>query len=197
MIADRLALLNILELDRGDHRDFMAGHCAMETVAWLDGEEHTSSPTCTCKIVAEFVRQLNDAIPGTKTRSDLLRSLLPRLIGTVLSMAGTKRREYIIIDATVRVFVPILLDDVGAHGPAQQLRDLPEIVDEDTVISAETWLQLTLDENSRSAHREDIHAKVEALFDIFLIAYLRSRAFENRIYAEAVKVIERMLEIRE
>ena len=197
MITDRLKLLNILEIDRGDHRDFMAGHCAMETVAWLDGEEHTSSPTCTCKIVAEFVRQLNDAIRQTNTRSDLLRPILPRLIGTVVSDVATKRREYIIIDATVRVFVPILLDDVGAHGYAQQLRDLPEIVDEDTMISAETWLQLTLDENSRFGHREDIHAQVGALYDIFLIAYLRGYAFENLIYAEAVKVIERMLEIRE
>lgn len=87
--------LAVFHLEGGGHEDADEGLCAMEAVAWLEGLEHTDRPACTCPVIAEFVRSLNDEMEEAE-RQQLVR-YLPRLIGTVGTPAEEAARAYTVL----------------------------------------------------------------------------------------------------
>lgn len=82
VIAERLAQLPELELHQLNHKSFEEGHCAMELVAWLAGEEHSDNPECVSKLIAATMRSFNDSIESQAERTRLLKPLLLETIGT-------------------------------------------------------------------------------------------------------------------
>lgn len=76
-----VTLNRIHKIEYGLHARREDGVCAMEAVAWMAGERHSDEPACTSPVIAAFVRQLNDSM-RSDTERELLRPLLPNLIGT-------------------------------------------------------------------------------------------------------------------
>lgn len=127
-IQERLAQLPYVTLDKGNHESFESGHCALELVAWLAGDDHTDHPVCMSPVIAAFVRRWNDDLSDAD-RTPLLRPVLPRLIGTAADAATESRREWMIVDWFIRVSTPAWLNLLPAlQSDAAALRALPEIV---------------------------------------------------------------------
>jgi hypothetical protein len=91
--------LNEIVIGKGSHGSRHEGVCAMELVAWLAGERHSDSPDCTSPVIASIVRSLNDRISDDAERTQLLRPLIPKLLGTAGSEAVETRR--LALDASV------------------------------------------------------------------------------------------------
>ena len=206
MIADRLKLLNTLNVDIGSHLSFTDGHCSMEIVAWLEGEPHGYTPKCACAFASAFVRLLNDDIKKGEMRTRLLRPILPNLVGSVAEPKVTLKRMYIAADAIARIFVPIVLESKGLCDWAQMLRDLPEIVDDDTACWAEAWLGSINQTPAIYALTAITHYRDTCATDYFIyspiassVAAAASTAIDakekERIYVEAIRVIKKMLEV--
>jgi hypothetical protein len=136
VFAERLAKLEMMTLAHGHHPSFEAGVCAMEAVAWLAGEPHSDAPKCACPVIARAVIKLNDRIKDDKARTELLRPLLPRLIGSRASSAVMIRRGYVAADMAVRVFAPFALERRGRFDLAEKLRACAEVKDQATAVAA-------------------------------------------------------------
>jgi hypothetical protein len=132
---ERLAQLESMVLLGGAHPDD-DGKCAMEAVAWLANEPHSDAPSCTCRVIASFVRRLNDRISDDETRTRLLRPLIRTLIGTVGDRRVMIKRGYIAADFAVRVAAPIALESRGRTVDADTLRALDPIIDRETALKA-------------------------------------------------------------
>lgn len=96
IIPERLAELDSLRLDAGHHETFASGHCAMEVVAWLVGDDHTDRPSCVPYVLADFARRLNDAMFDDERGR--LREVLVRLIEANASAAAESRRYRMLCD---------------------------------------------------------------------------------------------------
>ena len=111
--ADRLASIKVL--DRGGHKTAAEGMCAMEAVAHLAGEPWSDQPDCACPVIAAFLRGWNDNLADGR-RTDLLRPLLPRIVGTRRREAEPIR-SIMAADWLVRACAPAWTRLAGA-GPA-------------------------------------------------------------------------------
>ena len=122
---DRLATMS---LDHSAHITFDDGHCPMELVAWLNGENHGDSPACTDPAIATFVRHWSDSM-GQDDRDKFIRPLLIRLVGTASTDEIRDQRSLMALDWSIRESTPAWLElntDLMVH--AGKLRDLPEIL---------------------------------------------------------------------
>ena len=117
-------------LATGAHADRSNGLCAMELVAWLADLPHSDHPDCTCVVLGAFTRRLNDGLPDAERQ--LLKPLLPKLIGTVTDKAGLERRAFVAADWAVRVVVPLHLRRAKLDDEAKALEALQPIVDRET-----------------------------------------------------------------
>ena len=119
-------------LAAGAHQETEHKVCAMEMVAFMERLPHSDSPECTCPILAEYVRTLNDSMPDDR-RNDLL-PVLPRLVGTVNPGYQQKRGEYFATKVCTEL-VPIslrgIVDDelVDAMIGATTLKEMSEAAD--------------------------------------------------------------------
>lgn len=94
MFYDKTATWKELEhfpIERGDHAYREEGLCALEMVAWVEGEEHSDTPESVCAVIGSFIRRWNDDM-GSDLEREILRPILPRLIGTA-DNRETKRRS--------------------------------------------------------------------------------------------------------
>ena len=140
-LPDRLAQLDSLHLDQGASSSFDEGHCALEVVAWLAGEEHSDHPQCTSAVVGDFVRSWNDRLPD-EDRDRLLKPLLPCLVGSAGDSDTELARSYLALDWLIRVHTPAWLDVVESLKPhAAKLRGLGEITDLDRVNAAQPMIR--------------------------------------------------------
>jgi hypothetical protein len=78
--------------------------CAMELVAFMERLPHSDKPACTCPVISEYVRRLNDFMPSEQRNS--LLPYLPRLVDTVSPEHEIERATYIAMYA-VNVFAVI------------------------------------------------------------------------------------------
>lgn len=125
---ERLTEIDSLPIHAGGHDNFDEGHCAMELVAWLAGEEHSDRPACTCLVLAAFVRSWNDGLPTDEDRARLLRPFLPRLVGTAGDEHTRERRAWMATDWLVRECAPAFLElNNATRDHAWKLRALGEI----------------------------------------------------------------------
>jgi hypothetical protein len=113
-------------LRRGAHPTRELGMCAMEMVAWLAGEPHSDEPSCTCPVLAAFVRACNDIL-SDDARIRHLRPLLPLLVNTRGSAACERARGLLAQDVLVRQLTPALLRRQHRHEEASLLASLPPI----------------------------------------------------------------------
>jgi hypothetical protein len=193
METERLAALETMSLKYGSHPNVEAGLCAMEAVAWLAGEDHSDSPACVDPGIAAAVRKLNDRMPTDKMRTELLRPLLPKLIGSRTDDVVLKRRRaFIAADMACRVFAPMALEARGKLDLANELRALTEITDRKTAIEAR-------DKCRSAAAYAAAAAAAYAAADAAAAAYAAAAAAayadaaRKAVFVEGVRMIERML----
>lgn len=124
IVAERLAQLDTLELDYGEHLRFDDGHCSMEVVAWLAGEGHTDSPLCASEVLRELVIGINDSWAAEDRQR--LRPYLPSMVGTG-GDALDHLRTQAALNWLVNDHAPLWLDAGGQHSDAELLRNLPPI----------------------------------------------------------------------
>ncbi len=104
--------------------EFLA--CIMEAVAYLAGEPWSDHPECASPLIASACRSLNDGIKDTAWRTELLASLVPKIIGT--RDDRELERSYLALDWIVRVYVPAWMSLVPElESRAAELRALPPI----------------------------------------------------------------------
>ena len=114
-------------LSKGNHQSREAGMCAMEFAAYLAGIEHTDQPQCVSPVLRVFMIRWNDDLDD-ETRQKL-RPYISRTIGTA-GDGQDRVRAYMALDWLVRVHAPAFLDVAGLRDEAQQLRALPQIMNE-------------------------------------------------------------------
>jgi len=99
--------------------------CVMEAVAFVAGEEWSDSPKCASPSIAAFLRSWNDSLNNTDRQ--MLKPLIPKLVGTAASPEVEEKRGYLAIDWFVRVYTPTWLNlaNLGEH--AEKIKALGEI----------------------------------------------------------------------
>lgn len=133
MQPDRLQQLNARVVASGAHKASDGEACTMELVAWLANEPWGDKPSCASPRCTGFAISLNDAISDDGYRTQLMRPLVPLLVGSRTAAADELTRSYIALDWLVRVYVPTWLDLVPALKPrAAQLRDIAPITGPET-----------------------------------------------------------------
>src|SRR5690606_17045771 len=110
-VADRAVTTTTQNIDsivlkRGVHSNREQGVCLLEAVAWFAGEEHSDHPWCVDVALAAYGRSLNDRLRDDERQ--LLRPLIPLLIGTRGSHELARRRAYYLVDSYFRVQLPAL-----------------------------------------------------------------------------------------
>jgi hypothetical protein len=192
-IPERLAQLSEMKLDSGSHGAFEEGHCAMELVAWLAGQPHTDSPPCACPVVAKATMRLNDRIGDTALRTELLRPLLPRIVGSRASREVMVRRGYVAADMAVRVFAPLALEARGRLDLAKALRECAPIVDRGTARAGERAARPAAADDAAYAAA---YAAYAAAYAAAAAAYAAAYA-GRKIYEEGARMISLMLDVTE
>ena len=126
ILPDRLAAVMQRELKSGSHDNFEAGLCFMEGVSYVAGEPWSDTPQCACPVIATFLRGWNDALPDAR-RTELLRDLIPRLVGSNSTPEVELKRSLLAADWLVRTHTPAWLRLAGLTAQADALAGLPEI----------------------------------------------------------------------
>jgi len=207
----RLSKLAEMTLLNGSHKSFDEGVCAMEAVAWLAGEPHSDAPKCTCPVIAGAVRRLNDRISDDDTRTELLRPLLPKLVGSRASRKVMLKRGYVAADMAVRVFLPIALDASGLKEEAARWRSFEEIKDRSSAITARDGIRAQKYAYAAAAAAAAAAYAAYAAADAdaaYAAAYAAAdaaaayaadarKAARRKVYQEGVRMIERMLAVTE
>lgn len=105
LIEERWAEINApnFTFDHGSHTSIKVGACAMEAVAYVFGQRWSACPDCTCVVIAQFLRSWNDRIADKRTRTRLLRPLVPKLAGTRVPEETSTYFER--VDAMLKWFV--------------------------------------------------------------------------------------------
>jgi ribosomal protein L12E/L44/L45/RPP1/RPP2 len=156
-LPDRLEKLDELELHGGGHSSFEAGHCAMELVAWLAGEDHSDHPECTSPVLTGFLVRLNDRLDDKKRQ--LLKPYLPRVIGTRDGKDDLRRR--MAAEWTIKTSLPQWLELAGLTNRADELRSMeitdwtPALADLLRTVREECWA-------ARTAARDRLEDKILA-----------------------------------
>src|SRR5262245_3508447 len=138
-MSEAAAILDsIVVLKAGGHEDRAEAVCAMEAVAWLAGEPHSDSPVCACPVVSSFMRSWNDAIRDDVHRTELLKPLLPLLVGSKSTADVELERSYLAFDWLARAQAPAWLDLTPVLKPrAEALRGLAPLRDRESVAAAD------------------------------------------------------------
>jgi hypothetical protein len=111
----------VMHLDQGTHPTPARGHCLMEVVSMLSGENFTADPACVCPILGAFGRTWNDTLP-TPERQELRRYIVP-LMDTNKGMEHCEQRAWLALDWLWRVHLPWWLDMLpDLAGVARELR---------------------------------------------------------------------------
>jgi len=128
IITERLSEVLTTSLDSGGHKNISDGMCVMEAVAYVAGEPWSDHPACACPVISTFLRSWNDALPDEQ-RTDLLRPMIPLMVGTRSTPSVEQRRATMAADWLVRVHTPAWLRLAGLTVRADALAGLPEITD--------------------------------------------------------------------
>ena len=127
-------------LKHGSHRTREEGMCLLEAVAWIAGEPHRDDPVCACPVLAEYGRDVSDAMGkgpvGDSLRDKHLAEVAPMLVGTRSTPEVERRRACLLVDRSVRVIAPLALDATGLDDHAATLRALTPVTDASTARAA-------------------------------------------------------------
>jgi hypothetical protein len=137
--------LDGLRLERGGHNPD-GKFCVMEAVAYVAGERWSDSPSCTSRVIGNFLRSWNDALNGDDRQ--LLKPLIPRLVGTAGSDEIEDTRSWMALDWYCRVSAPRWLRAAGLEAAAATVESTRPITGPVNAAAA----QGTLDEARRQAY---------------------------------------------
>lgn len=126
IIQERLEKVQGLSLKVGGHLP-NSTFCVMEAVAYVAGEKWSDNPECACPVISAFLRAWNDGLPTDADRNRLLKSLIPKLVGT-RNKDLEERRSLMAADWLVRVHTPAWLRLAGLTKQAESLEQLPQII---------------------------------------------------------------------
>lgn len=170
-----LDYLEGMKLCRGIGNEGEKG-CWMALVASIMGQNQwTDKAECVDEPIRTLCIKINDVLSDKARNQILLHShglspTLPRVfdpMNTAGDPAATARRQYILIDAAIRVWTPLALDetrhpDLVAH--ASTLRGLPKIVDEATRVYAATTAGFNADATVTEAATTAANAAATAAY---------------------------------
>jgi len=98
-----------------------AGHCVMELVSWIDGDDRvTDEPDCASPCLTAFAIALNDSAPTDAVR-DEMKLLAPSLVDTRHG-SQERRRAWYLRRQCARVLLAPLLAGAGLKAQAYRLR---------------------------------------------------------------------------
>ena len=123
--------LKTYKLGEGLHAYRKDGMCAMEFVAYLNGEPHSDRPQCASPVLTSFVIRLNDH--WNDKERQLLKPFLKRIIGT-RDEKDAERARVLTMGVANRV-VPLLLKDQGLIKDAKAMRAAKTLNDADRAIN--------------------------------------------------------------
>ena len=192
VIEERLAKLATLSLKSGAHSPDST-FCVMEAVAFVAGEPWSDHPECACPVISAFLRAWNDGLPSDADRDRLLKSLIPRMVGT-RNKDLEKKRSLMAADWLIRVHTPAWLRLAGLTEQADRIANLPEITDMAQYPSLRGPLEAVRDDAyaawdaSRAAARDAAGA---AAWDA---AKTKLTPTVLELQNSALKLVERMIE---
>ncbi len=126
-----------LTLYSGGHHPDEGRMCVMEAVAWVAGEPHSDTPSCTNPVVASFARTLNDRVDDDALRTQLLAPLIPELLGHPASNPEINRiLAFKCADYAVRQVAPRALESAKLPDEAAKLRALAPVTDQAAAYAA-------------------------------------------------------------
>ena len=126
-----------LTLYYGGHQPDEGRMCVMEAVAWVAGEPHSDTPSCTNPVVASFARALNDRVDDDALRTQLLAPLIPELLGHPASNPEINRiLAFKCADYAVRQVAPRALESAKLPDEATTLRALAPVTDQTSAARA-------------------------------------------------------------
>ncbi|MGH7722080.1 MAG: hypothetical protein ACRENL_04485 [Candidatus Dormibacteria bacterium] len=112
--------------------------CVMEMVAYVAGEEWTDRPRCASPVISDFLRVWNDAMNDEDRQ--MLKPLIPRLVGSNASKAMELRRSHMALDWYIRVSASAWLRLALLDAEADALGALGEVTDATSAWAAQTAL---------------------------------------------------------
>jgi hypothetical protein len=117
--------LSTLVLHQGGHTPDST-FCVMEAVAFVSGEKWSDHPKCASVVIGAFLRAWNDGMNDQDRQ--MLKPLIPRLVGTRGTAAQELRRAWMAVDWLARVQAPAWLEMTPSlRGHADALHCLDEI----------------------------------------------------------------------
>ena len=138
MLATTKRALDIekIRLSSGAHTNKEDGFCIMEAVAYVAGEPWSDSPKCACPALAAFMRPWNDSLDDVNRQR--LKPYIVRLVGT--RDGNSERRGWMALDWLARVCAAEFMELAGLTAEAADLRSLTEIVDANSLKTAQPTL---------------------------------------------------------
>lgn len=155
-----------LTLYSGGHRPDEDRMCVMEAVAWVAGEQHSDTPSCTNPVVANFARTLNDRISDDALRTRLLTPLIPDLLGHPASNPEIDRiLAFKCADYAVRQVAPRALESANLPDEAAKLRALTPVTDQTSADAAYAAADAAAYATARKEARIEFNSLVNAEFE--------------------------------
>jgi len=125
VLEERLSYLEPLVLESGGHdppNNGLVHACVMEAVAYVAGEAWSDHPECASPVLGAFLRSWNDSLPDDDRQ--MLKALIPRLVGTKASKAVEEKRAWMATDWLARECAPAFLRLAGLTEHAETLEGL-------------------------------------------------------------------------
>ena len=134
--------LDALVLAHGAHEPDHT-FCVLEAVAWVAGEPWSDHPSCASRVIGAFLRNWNDSM-GDADRQ-MLKPLIPRLVGTAASAKVETKRAWMATDWLARVQAPAWFRLANRIELAESLEGLSELVDAKSATAAQPTLDAARD----------------------------------------------------
>jgi hypothetical protein len=125
VLEERLPYLEPLVLESGGHdapNNGLVHACVMEAVAYVAGEPWSDHPECASPVLGAFLRSWNDSLSDEDRQ--MLKPLIPRLVGTKASKAVEEKRAWMAADWLARECAPAFLRLAGLTEHAEALEGL-------------------------------------------------------------------------
>lgn len=191
----RLSEVTGRELASGGHDDMAEGMCVMEAVSYVAGEPWSNTPECACPVIGALLRPWNDSLPDDK-RTELLRPLIARLVGSRATPAIEARRATMACDWLVRAYTPAWLRLAGLTEQADALAGLPEITDFANTPSIKLAIEAARRDAAAAWAAAGDAAGVAAGDAAGDAAWAKLAPTVAELQASALALVERMIELR-